>query len=168
MLSREWRKNCMATSRPEWCQRLVYVRRICVSDLAVAIRHYEAYIGKHLKNLREKQIDLALVTDGLNRKEDSLSSSERVRRSKVTGAILEELAGLCGEWQFSVEREGYLMDEKSEKALSFVEQLIEKTKQDKLLWSRGFEDGQYKTLLPGGKLAFVIQVKGVSYASSKC
>jgi hypothetical protein len=49
------------------------------------------------------------------------------------------------------------MDEKS---LSFVIQLIEKTEQGKLSWSTGFEDGQFKTLLPGGKLAFVVQVKG--------
>jgi hypothetical protein len=49
------------------------------------------------------------------------------------------------------------MDEKS---LSFVNQLIEKTEQGKLSWSTGFEDGQFKTLLPGGKLAFVVQVKG--------
>ena len=52
------------------------------------------------------------------------------------------------------------MDEKSEKALGFVNQLIEKTKLDRLRWTTGFEDGQYKTLLPGGNLAFVIQVKG--------
>jgi hypothetical protein len=49
------------------------------------------------------------------------------------------------------------MDEKS---LSFVSQLIEKTQEGKLSWSTGFEDGQFKTLLPGGKLAFVVQVKG--------
>jgi hypothetical protein len=49
------------------------------------------------------------------------------------------------------------MDEKS---LSFVNQLIDKTEKEKLSWSTGFEDGQFKTLLPGGKLAFVVQVKG--------
>lgn len=49
------------------------------------------------------------------------------------------------------------MDEKS---LDFVNQLIEKTEQGKLSWSIGFEDGQFKTLLPGGKLAFVVQVRG--------
>jgi hypothetical protein len=49
------------------------------------------------------------------------------------------------------------MDEKS---LSFVKQLIEKTEQEKLSWSAGFEDGQFKTLLPGGDLAFVVQSKG--------
>jgi hypothetical protein len=49
------------------------------------------------------------------------------------------------------------MDDKS---LGFVNQLIEKTEQGKLSWSTGFEDGQFKTLLPEGKLAFVVQVKG--------
>jgi hypothetical protein len=48
----------------------------------------------------------------------------------------------------------------NEKSLGFVNQLIEKTEQGKLSWSTGFEDGQYKTLLPEGKLAFVVQVKG--------
>jgi hypothetical protein len=48
----------------------------------------------------------------------------------------------------------------NEQALVFVNQLIEKTEQGKLTWSTGFEDGQFKTLLPGGKLAFVIQDKG--------
>ncbi|HXR38015.1 MAG TPA: hypothetical protein VN776_02940 [Terracidiphilus sp.] len=38
--------------------------------------------------------------------------------------------------------------------------MIEKTEQGKLSWSTGFEDGQFKTLLPEGKLAFVVQVKG--------
>jgi len=49
-----------------------------------------------------------------------------------------------------------------EKSLSFVNQLIEKTEQEKLSWSTGFEDGQFKTLLPGGKLAFVVQVNIMS------
>jgi hypothetical protein len=48
----------------------------------------------------------------------------------------------------------------NEKSLGFVNQLIEKTEQGKLSWSTGVEDGQFKTLLPGGKLAFVVQVKG--------
>ena len=47
-----------------------------------------------------------------------------------------------------------------DKSLSFVNQLIEKTEQRKLSWSTGFEDGQFMTLLPEGKLAFVVQVKG--------
>jgi hypothetical protein len=48
----------------------------------------------------------------------------------------------------------------SEQSLGFVNQLIDKTKQGKLSWSIGFEDGQFKTLLPEGKLAFVVQAKG--------
>jgi hypothetical protein len=48
----------------------------------------------------------------------------------------------------------------SDRALRFVNQLIEKTEQGKLSWSIGFEDGQFKTLLPGGRLAFVVQAKG--------
>jgi hypothetical protein len=49
------------------------------------------------------------------------------------------------------------MDEQS---LGFVKQLIDKTEQEKISWSTGFEDGQFKTLLPRGELAFVVQVKG--------
>jgi hypothetical protein len=49
------------------------------------------------------------------------------------------------------------MDEKS---LGFVNQLIEKTELGRLIWSTGFEDGQFKTILPGGELAFVIQATG--------
>jgi hypothetical protein len=52
------------------------------------------------------------------------------------------------------------MDEKS---LNFVTQLIEKTEEGKLSWTTGFEDGQFKTLLPGGKLAFVVQVTGETH-----
>jgi hypothetical protein len=48
----------------------------------------------------------------------------------------------------------------NEQSLGFVNQLIDKTEQGKLSWSTGFEDGQFKTLLPGGKLAFVVQAKG--------
>lgn len=46
------------------------------------------------------------------------------------------------------------------RSLSFVNQLIEKTEQGKLPWTTAFEDGQFKAVLPGGELAFVVQVKG--------
>jgi len=49
------------------------------------------------------------------------------------------------------------MDDQS---LSLIKQLIEKTEQGKLTWSAGFLDGQFKTLLPTGELAFVVQVRG--------
>jgi hypothetical protein len=48
----------------------------------------------------------------------------------------------------------------NEQSLGFINQLIDKTERGKLSWSTGFEDGQFKTLLPDGKLAFVVQVKG--------
>jgi hypothetical protein len=47
-----------------------------------------------------------------------------------------------------------------ERSLRLVDQLLKKTKEGKLPWSTGFEDGQFKTVLPDGELAFVIQVKG--------
>ena len=49
------------------------------------------------------------------------------------------------------------MDERGKR---LVEQLIEKTAQGKIAWSTAFEDGQFKTILPEGRLAFVVQVKG--------
>jgi hypothetical protein len=47
-----------------------------------------------------------------------------------------------------------------DRTMGFMTQLIEKTEQGKLSWSTGFEDGQFKTVLPGGKLAFVVQEDG--------
>ena len=41
-----------------------------------------------------------------------------------------------------------------------IGQLQDKTEQEKLSWSTGFEDGQFKTVMPRGELAFVVQVKG--------
>lgn len=48
----------------------------------------------------------------------------------------------------------------NEKSLKFVQQLIEKTENGPILWTPAVEDGQFKTILPDGKLAFVVQVKG--------
>jgi hypothetical protein len=48
----------------------------------------------------------------------------------------------------------------SQHALKLIGQLKIKTEQGKLIWTTGFEDGQFKTLLPRGELAFVVQVKG--------
>ena len=47
-----------------------------------------------------------------------------------------------------------------ERALRLIDQLLTKTQEGKLPWTTGFEDGQFKTVLPRGELAFVIQVKG--------
>jgi hypothetical protein len=46
-----------------------------------------------------------------------------------------------------------------ERALRLIDQLLTKTQEGKLPWTTGFEDGQFKTVLPRGELAFVIQVK---------
>lgn len=48
----------------------------------------------------------------------------------------------------------------TEKSQSFVNQLLEKTREGKISWTTAFEDGQFKAVLPGGQLAFVVQVKG--------
>lgn len=74
------------------------------SELATAIQHHEGFLGKHLIQLREKQVDLTLVADGLNRESKDLSHSERVRLLGITGAILDLLAGQRGELQSIVER----------------------------------------------------------------
>lgn len=50
------------------------------------------------------------------------------------------------------------MDE--ERSRKLVDQLLEKTKEGRLTWTAAFEDGQFKTVLPGGPLWFVVQVKG--------
>ena len=47
-----------------------------------------------------------------------------------------------------------------ERSLRLIDQLLTKSKQGKLSWQTGFEDGQYMTVLPEGGLAFVVQKKG--------
>jgi hypothetical protein len=46
-----------------------------------------------------------------------------------------------------------------EQTLKFVNQLREKTAQGKIPWTTGVFDGQFKAILPGEGLAFVVQVK---------
>lgn len=74
------------------------------SELALAIPNHKLFLGAHLNGLREKQIDLKLIADGLNRETDSLSASEKIRLLEITGEILEVLAGQCGELRAEVER----------------------------------------------------------------
>jgi len=74
------------------------------SELALAIHHHETFLGDHLNLLKEKQLELTLVTDGLNRETNDLSKSERVRLLVITGAILDVLAGQCGELLSSAEK----------------------------------------------------------------
>jgi len=73
------------------------------SDLALAIRVHQAFLGSQFVQLRERQVDLALVTEGLNRTAGVISQSERVRLLGITGAILDLLAGQCGKLRSSVE-----------------------------------------------------------------
>jgi hypothetical protein len=74
------------------------------SDLALAISVHEVFLGAQFSQLKEKQVDLALVTEGLNRKAGEMSQTERVRLLGITGAILELLAGQCGKLRSSVEK----------------------------------------------------------------
>lgn len=75
------------------------------SELASAIRVHGSFLGNQLRQLEDKQVDLRLVTDGLNRRMEELSQSERVRLLAITGAILDLLAGQCGELRSSAGRE---------------------------------------------------------------
>jgi hypothetical protein len=74
------------------------------AELALAIPNHRDFIGLQFDNLRKKQFDLVLVADGLNRGSDTLTRSERIRLLGITGAILEVLAGQCGELRSSFER----------------------------------------------------------------
>ncbi len=75
------------------------------SDLASAIYHHRPLLSTLLDELLGKQLDLKLVADGLNRGTAKLSYSEKIRLLEITGAILDLLAGQCGELRSSVERE---------------------------------------------------------------
>jgi hypothetical protein len=74
------------------------------SDLTLAIRVHEAFLGNQSGQLKERQVDLALVTEGLNRTAGVMSQSERVRLLGITGAILDLLASQCGKLRSSVEK----------------------------------------------------------------
>jgi hypothetical protein len=75
------------------------------SDLALAIRHHEVFLGAKSGQLLEKQVNLKLVTDALNQTQGSLSGAEKIRLLEITGEILDVLAGQCGELRSSVEKE---------------------------------------------------------------
>jgi len=73
------------------------------SELALAIPSHKVFLRGDLNQLREKQIDLKLVADGLNQETDFLSPSEKIRLLEITGEILEVLAGQTGELRSNVE-----------------------------------------------------------------
>jgi hypothetical protein len=75
------------------------------SDLALAIRLHKEFLGNQLPTLKEKHLDLTLVTVGLNRESGELSRLERIRLLEITGAILDVLAGQCGQLRSDVEKE---------------------------------------------------------------
>jgi len=74
------------------------------SELALAIRLHETFLGNQRHQLEDKHFDLTLVAAGLNRKSGDLSQSEKVRLLGITGAILDLLAGQCGKLRSSVEK----------------------------------------------------------------
>jgi hypothetical protein len=74
------------------------------SELALAIRLHETFLGDQLNLLKKRQLDLTLVTDGLNRESEDLSQTERTRLLEITGAIMDVLAGQCGKLRSKVER----------------------------------------------------------------
>jgi hypothetical protein len=74
------------------------------SDLALAIRLHEVFLGHQREKLEGKQYDLTLVAAGLNRRDGDLSQSERSRLLGIIGAILDLLAGECGKLRSSVEK----------------------------------------------------------------
>jgi hypothetical protein len=75
------------------------------SELAVAIHNHRPFLDqKQYSILLERQVDLKLVTDGLNRNK-ALSRQEQARLVKITGAILDVLAAQTGGFRSSVEKE---------------------------------------------------------------
>lgn len=75
------------------------------SELAAAIYSHRAFLDQRQYSvLLERQVDLKLVADGLNRKE-ALSRQEQARLAKITGAILDVLAAQTGGLRASVEKE---------------------------------------------------------------
>lgn len=75
------------------------------SELATGMRCHAQYVSHEAGRLREKQIDLKLITEGLNGGPGSLSSTEKIRLLRITGEILEALAGLSGQFRSRTDRE---------------------------------------------------------------
>lgn len=75
------------------------------AELAAAVRLHEGFLKIGIAELKDKQLDLKLVADGLNLASGRLSHPEKARLLGITGAILELLAGQYGQLWSSVERE---------------------------------------------------------------
>lgn len=74
------------------------------TELAVAVARHKAMLGIMVFDLTARQVDLKLITDGLNPELNALSHFERVRLLGITGAILELLAGQWGELRSKAEK----------------------------------------------------------------
>lgn len=66
------------------------------SELAIAIKQHTVFLGSRAPALRDKQVDLKLITEGLNRTGSAISNQEKTRLLGIVGAILEMLAGESG------------------------------------------------------------------------
>jgi hypothetical protein len=74
------------------------------SELAVAVTRHKALLGITATDLAARQVDLKLMTDGLNPELGALSHVERVRLLGITGAILELFAGQWGQLRSRAEK----------------------------------------------------------------
>jgi hypothetical protein len=74
-------------------------------ELATAMRSHAQFVAHEAGRLQEKQIDLKLITEGLNGGPESLSSTEKIRLLRITGEILEALAGLSGQFRARADKE---------------------------------------------------------------
>jgi hypothetical protein len=75
-------------------------------ELATAIRNHGPFLQKDITRLTGKQIDLKLVTQGLNSSAGALSATERNRLLTIIGEILDLLAGIAGQLSGDIDQEG--------------------------------------------------------------
>ena len=73
------------------------------SDLSSAISAHTRLLGPLLFQFRERQLDLALIAEGLGQVARELSESERIRLLRMTGAILDSIASQSGVFRSGVE-----------------------------------------------------------------
>jgi hypothetical protein len=74
------------------------------TELSTALERHKKFLKDNWKPLKEQQYSLTLAANLLNRRAEELSAKERTSLLESTGAILEVLAGQCGELGSTVER----------------------------------------------------------------
>jgi hypothetical protein len=74
------------------------------TELSSSLERHKPFLGRRHKQLVEQQVSLKIIADGLNKETKTISHEERIRLLELTGAILEELAGQCGDLGSTVER----------------------------------------------------------------